>query len=171
MNRRPIQARIDAGGAEGPGGLPDELREALSHWATGVAVLAVSDGEELDAITVSSFSALSVDPPLVLASIGEQTSILPMLREERRFTVSILAEAQKAIAGAVAERLPGRDAAFRSVSDPTVVGALATLECALWEEYPGGDHRIVVGRVERVHLGPEAGPLVYYRRAYRRLER
>ena len=165
-SRNPIEATIRpsaAGDAVRPGEL---LREALSHWASGVAILAASDGEEIDAITISAFSALSIDPPLILAAIGEQTSILPMLREERRFTISILAEEQRSIAGAVAQRLPGAEAAFTSVADPAVVGALATLDCSLWREYDGGDHRIVVGRVERAALGPERQPLLYYRREY-----
>lgn len=146
------------------------LREALSHWASGVAILAATDGDEIDAITVSALTSLSIDPPLILAAIGEQTSILPMLREERRFTVSILAEEQRALAGGVAQRLPGMEAAFAGLDDPAVVGALATLECSLWQEYDGGDHRIVVGQVEEVSLGPERSPLLYYRREYRSLE-
>lgn len=167
--RRPIEASVRASGAGDPVRPADLLREALSHWASGVAVLAATDGDEIDAITVSAFSALSIDPPLVLMALGEQTSILPMLREERRFIVSILAEEQRSIAGAVAQRLPGSEAAYESIDDPSVVAALATLRCALWQEYDGGDHRIIVGRVEAVSLGPERPPLVYYRREYRGL--
>lgn len=165
--RRPIEASIRSGDAGDPVRPDEMLREALSHWASGVAVLAASDGEEIDAITISALTALSIDPPLVLAAIGEQASILPMLRDERRFTISILAEEQRAVAGGVAQRLPGAEAAFAALEDPSVVGALATLACSLWQEYAGGDHRIVVGRVEEVSLGPERPPLVYYRREYR----
>jgi flavin reductase (NADH) len=167
QSRRPIEATIrtaDPGEPVRPAGL---LREALSHWASGVAVLAVSDGEEIDAITVSAFSALSLDPPLVLAAIGEQASILDMLRAERGFTLSVLAEEQRAAAGVIAQRLPGAEAIFVAVDEPAVVGALAVLRCSLWKEYDGGDHRLVVGRVEHVTLGPERAPLVYYRREYR----
>lgn len=168
-SRRPIEASIRTPTSGQPIRPGDLLREALAHWASGVAILAATDGEEVDAITVSAFSALSIDPPLILAAIGEQTSILPMLRDERHFTVSILAEEQRSIAGAIAQRLPGAEAAFARLDDPAVVGALATLECNLWNEYDGGDHRIVVGRVERATLGPERHPLIYYRREYRNL--
>lgn len=168
-HRRPIQASIRGGGAGEPGRPGDELREALSHWASGVAVLAASDGDEIDAITLTGFSALSLDPPLVMAAIGAHASILPMLREERRFVVSILTMEQRAAAGTVAQRLPGMDAIFTDVTDPSVVDALVTLDCTLWEEYDGGDHQIVIGRVERTSLGPEVDPLLYYRREYRGL--
>src|SRR5690606_34310895 len=105
---------------------------------------AVSDGEEIDAITVSAFSALSLQPPLILAGIAEQASILPMLREEGRFTVSILAQDQQAIAGAVAQRLPGSDRIFAGLEDPSVPESLVVLRCSLWNDYAGGDHRIIV---------------------------
>ena len=52
------------------GATPAEYREALAHWATGVAVLAASDGDDVEAITLTAFSPLSADPPLVLASWG-----------------------------------------------------------------------------------------------------
>lgn len=167
-SRRPIEATIrHSAGASSSAGAG--FRDAMSHWASGVAVLAASDGEEIDAITVSSFSALSLDPPLVLAAVGEATSIVPMLREVGRFTVSILAADQAAIAGAVAQRLPGSERIYHSLDDPSVVGALAALECTLRHDYEGGDHRIIVGHVERVSLGPEREPLVHFRRDYRGL--
>jgi flavin reductase (DIM6/NTAB) family NADH-FMN oxidoreductase RutF len=167
-SRRPIEATIrPSGGSPGLGG--GDFREAMSHWASGVAILAASDGEEIDAITVSAFSALSLDPPLVLAAVGETASIVPMLREVARFTVSILAEDQAAIAGSVAQRLPGSERIYHALDDPSVVGALASLECALRHEYDGGDHRIIVGHVERVRLGPDREPLVHFRRDYRGL--
>ncbi|HEX6926132.1 MAG TPA: flavin reductase family protein [Longimicrobiaceae bacterium] len=168
-NRRPIQASIRTSSAESGGDFAGLMREALSHWASGVAVLAASDGEEIDAITVSAFASLSLEPPLVLACVGEHASILPMLREEQRFVVSILSAAQQHAAGTVAQRLPGMTELFQSLERPVVIDAPAALECALWEEYAGGDHRIIVGRVESVTLGPEAPPLLYHRRQYQSL--
>lgn len=171
-SRRPIEATIRASGREDSDPatrLGDGFREVLSYWASGVAIVAATDGDEIDAITVSSFISLSADPPLVLVSVGEQTSVLPMLLEERRFTVSILAEDQKAIAGAVAQRLPGSESVYQSLENPTIQGALGALTCRLWDEYAGGDHRIIIGEVERVWLGDDADPLVYFRREYRGL--
>jgi flavin reductase (NADH) len=170
-NRRPIQPTIRSHGADtnSASNTEDQFREALACWASGVAILAASDGEEVDALTVSAFSALSADPPLVMVSVGEQASILPMLLEQQRFTISILAAGQRATAGAIAQRLPGSEEVFDSLEDPAVKGALVVLDCALWNAYEGGDHRIVVGRVERISFGEAMDPLLYYRREYREL--
>ena len=168
MSRRPIQATIRTG--RGDGGGPDlaaQLREALSSWASGVAVLAATDGEEAEAITVTAFSAVSMDPPLVLVCVGLHSPILPTLLEARRFTVGFLAEDDRRTASYVAQRLPLDRPLFPEEGDPVMEGALATLVCRLWEDYPGGDHRILVGEVERVELGRDAGPLLYHRREYR----
>lgn len=166
FNRRPIQTSIRGSGAEETDPLVEDLREALSHWASSVAVLAASDGDEIDALTITSFAGVSIDPPLVLASLANHVSILPMIREEQRFTISILGRSQQPIASAIAQRLPGIDEHFLSMDDPAIRGAVATLECTLWEEYPGGDHRIIVGQVEAVALGEDEPPLVYHRRGY-----
>jgi flavin reductase (NADH) len=107
-------------------------------------------------------------PPLVLVCIDEHGHILPSLLAERRFTVSLLAETQKRLAAGFAEKLPSADDPFAE-GDPVLHGSLSALVCTLWEAYPGGDHRIVVGRVERVVPGDEEAPLLYHRRRYRGL--
>lgn len=169
-SRRPIEASIRTPTSEKRAQPGELLREALSHWASGVAVLAASDGEEIDAITVTAFTGLSLDPPLVLVGLGEQTSILPMLREERRFVISILAAGQQAVAGVVAQRLPGLADIFEGPEEPAVVDAMVHLTCTLWREYEGGDHRIIVGEVERVSFGRETDPLLYHHREYRSMK-
>ncbi|MBV9772917.1 MAG: flavin reductase [Gemmatimonadetes bacterium] len=147
-----------------------DFREALSYWASGVAVLAVSDGDEVEAITVSAFASVSVDPPLVLACVANQSAILPTLLDQRRFTVSLLAEDAQRAASAVAQRLPLDELRFAAEGDPVLEGAPVSLVCRLHAEHPGGDHRILVGEVERVELGRDAPPLLYFRRGYARLQ-
>jgi flavin reductase (NADH) len=169
MTPRPIDPTIRAGG-EGAGEdavLKAALREALSLWPGGVAVVAVRDDDEVLALTVNAFASVSQSPPLVLACIGEHAGILPSLLDAGRFTVTLLAEGQKRLAAAFADKLPPPDADFGPDGDPVLRGAVASLVCSVWETYPGGDHRIVVGLVERVEIGSEEAPLVYHRRRYR----
>jgi flavin reductase (NADH) len=171
MSPRPIQPTIltrpqDAD--DDDASLREAFREALSRWAGGVAVVAVREDDEVVAMTVSAFASVSMYPPLVLVCIDEHGHILPSLLAERRFTVNILGEGQKRLAAHFAEKLPSADDPFTE-ADPVLHGSLAALVCTLWEAYPGGDHRIVVGQVERVVSGDDEPPLLYHRRRYRGL--
>jgi flavin reductase (NADH) len=152
MNRRPIETTIRTHASEPATeaeSISRQLREVRSQWASGVAILAVSDGEDLEAITVTAFNTVSLDPPLVLACLDEQSAILPMLLEEGRFTVNVLPENAQRTASMVAGRMPLRDLPLARDGDPLLEGALVSLVCRLWSAYPGGDHRIVVGGADR----------------------
>lgn len=171
MSRRPIQAsiRTHAPDEAGEGVSAEDFREAMSLWASGVAILAVSDGDEVEAITASAVTSLSVRPPLVLVCVGNNAGILPMIHEQQRFTLSLLAEGDRRLASDVALRVPPDPSRMPREGDPVLAGALASFVCRLWQTHPGGDHQIVIGEVERVEIEPDAAPLVYFGREYRGL--
>src|SRR4051812_45047470 len=156
MTRRPIVAGIrtrdDDPQPEGELRL-DDVREALACWTSGVAVIAVRDDGDVVAMTVSSFTSLSLRPALVLVCVDEQAALLPSLEDTGRFTLSILADDQRRLALSYADRFPFDQALTAADADPVVPGALASIVCTVAEMHPGGDHRIVVGRVERVAIG------------------
>lgn len=170
---RPIQATIRTHGDP-----PDaetqaaaaEFREAAAHWATGVAVLAAGGGGDVEAITLTAFTPLSADPPLVLACVGNDAAVLYVMEDAGRFTVNLLAEGDRRAASDFAQRMPHAPGRFAPGADPVLEGALVSFVCTLVETHPGGDHRIVVGRVERIVMDDDdPGPLLYYRREYRTL--
>jgi flavin reductase (NADH) len=169
---RPIQptirTRADDPAPEG-GVTAGEFRDAVSFWATGVAVLAVREDDEVEAITVTAVSPVSADPPLVLACLGNDAAVLYMIESTGRFTLSLLSADDRRAASTFAQRMQQPDL-FPADGDPVLRGAIVSLVCRLWKTYPGGDHRIVVGQVERVVGGGEEAPLLYYRRAYGRME-
>ena len=171
MSPRPIQptirTRADDAGDDDPA-LRAAYRDALSQWASGVAVVAAREDDEVIALTVSAFVSVSMYPPLLLVCIDEHAHLLPSLLEAGRFTVNLLAESQKRLAARFADKLPSADDPFTE-GDPILRGSLASIVCTVWEAYPGGDHRIVVGRVERVEQGDDESPLLYHRRQYRGL--
>ncbi|HSU15325.1 flavin reductase family protein [Longimicrobium sp.] len=172
MTRRPIVAAIRTRDEEPePEGelRLDDFREALACWTSGVAVLAVRDDDDVVAMTVSAFTSLSLRPPLVLVCVDEQAALLPSLEDAGRFTVSFLAEDQRRLALSYADRFPFDQAISAAQADPVLPGALAALVCSVAEMHPGGDHRIVIGRVERAEIGRDAPPLVHHRREYRTL--
>jgi flavin reductase (DIM6/NTAB) family NADH-FMN oxidoreductase RutF len=162
---RPIQGSISFGGNAAAKGLGEQLRQAMSYWPTGVAALAVSHRGRIEAIT------LSLDPPLVLASIGRHAPIVPALDDAARFTIGMLAGDQARAASSIADRLPSVPALFNDdAGDPILADCIATIVCTTSQIHPAGDHKLYIGAVERVLLGREAPPLLYHQRRYRRIE-
>ncbi|HEU4457267.1 MAG TPA: flavin reductase family protein, partial [Longimicrobium sp.] len=108
MSPRPIQptirTRADDAGDDDPA-LRAAFRDALSQWASGVAVVAAREDDEVIALTVSAFVSVSMYPPLLLVCIDEHAHLLPSLLEAGRFTVNLLALSQKRLAARFADKL------------------------------------------------------------------
>jgi flavin reductase (NADH) len=144
----------------------DALREALSRWATGVTIVAVRDEDKVHALTVSAFMPVSVAPPLVMVSLGGNASALPFLETGTAFAISLLPAGKKGLASRFADVFPVGPSPFVPEGPPVIDGAVATLVCAVEEIRQAGDHHLVTARVVEARTGPEAPPLVYYRRQY-----
>ena len=135
------------------------------------------DGEPLGmrGITASSFSFVSLDPPLVLVCILEDSSFVPTIEESGAFAVNVLPEDDEFLADRFANRAPLVTATFGGVPHRTAVtgapvlrAAIGWFDCRLHAAYAGGDHRIFVGEV--LACGESDGePLLYYRSRYARL--
>ena len=165
-----------ASAADRPAIDPDLFRSVLGRFASGVTVVTGRDPAGRDhGMTVSAFCSVSLDPPLVLVCIDRAATMHDHLVEGAPFVVNVLAGAQEALsrrfaAGDPPDRFGGvgyhRGALGVAVLDDT----LAHLECRVAARHPGGDHTIVVGRVEGAATS-EARPLLYYRSGYASLER
>ncbi len=149
----------------GEGELKDLFKEAMSRFAAGVTVVSARHGEEERGMTATAFMSLSLEPPLVALGIWQGAKVLPLLEAAQAFAVSLLREGQEG----VSEHFAGRPRDGVGLTAGRVEGALAVLRCRLEAVYPGGDHRLVVGRVEALELGEMGPPLVYFARGYRRL--
>lgn len=149
-----------------------ELRAAMSHFATGVAVVTAADADGRPfGTTANAISSLSLDPPLILACLRRESETLAALRASRAFAVSVLAAEQRGLAERFARRTAVGSwdglAHRRADGVPLLDEALATLECRLHELAGGGDHVIVIGRVVRAtHPDDHVDPLLFYRGAY-----
>ena len=153
---------------------PDTFRAALGRFGSGVTVVTTRDDEHRDhGMTVSAFCSLSLVPPLVLACVGHDASMHPVMMRADRFGVSILAAGQEALARRFADQRTDRfDGVGYSRGKLGIVlldDALAHLECTIIDRHEAGDHTIVVGQVESAasHLGR---PLIYYRGGYTQLD-
>jgi len=154
---------------------PSAFRTALAHFASGVTIVTARDADGRDVgMTVTAFSSLSLDPPLVLLCIDLAASTAPALDASERFVVNILASDQAALSRRFAERDVDRFegvAVRRGLHDVALLeGALAYLEGRAHSRSPGGDHTLLIGAVEASHLGSGA-PLIYYRNTYGRFDK
>ena len=146
------------------------LIDALSRWASGVAVLSVRDDGRAFGITVTAFSSVSLDPPLILVCLGRNAIVVPALQNDgAQFVVNVLAEDQRRLASIFTDVGPlGRDA-FPAEGPPLLPGSLASIVCKIEVMHEAGDHWIAVGRVQDVVLGSRGKPLLRYEREWRGL--
>ncbi len=149
------------------------FKDALSRFATGVCVVTtVGEDGTPGGMTISAFTSVSLDPPLVLFCLGCKSDALIRGARAGRFAINILGEDQEEVSETFASQKGDK---FEHVAHspgesdcPTINGALAVLECELAAVHDGGDHLIVVGRVERLRvLGGK--PLLRYRGRYLRI--
>ena len=128
------------------------LRRALGRFATGVTVVTTRTARgRLDGLTANSFSAVSLDPPLVLWSLRRDARSLPSFVGAEHFAISVLAAEQQEIARLFSAQADDRFAIASTQEGiggcPLVVGSLAHFECRLESKVEGGDHLIFIGRV------------------------
>jgi flavin reductase (DIM6/NTAB) family NADH-FMN oxidoreductase RutF len=150
------------------------FRNALGHFPTGVVVVTAHAGDqEPVAMTVSSFNAVSLDPPLVLFSIGKTAPSLPILLDAETFGISVLDQSQQHLSrrfsGAMGEKWKGIDPIRGETGCPLIGPCLATFECSPFAVHEGGDHLIIIGRVDRFEIAPQGAPLVFFRGQYHAL--
>lgn len=151
----------------------ETFRDAMRSWATGVSVISTQTGAIRHGMTISTFNSLSLDPPLALVCVQNNVRMMTLLRESKKFAVSVLRAEQEDISN----RFAGRDSentdrfsglnTFTAVTGaPILKNALAYFDCNVGSVYPGGTHSVVIGRVLAAKRF-EGNPLVYWNRDYR----
>lgn len=150
-----------------------EFRRVMGHFASGVTVVTVCREGTCHGITVSSFCSLSLEPPLVLICIDQRYSSHEKIQQAEAFAINILAEDGEWLSRHFASRA---DDKFAKVGyhtgesgAPLLDDALATIECRLVDQFPGGDHTIFVGEVLAMSARDEGRPLLYFRSGYHQL--
>ncbi|MGW7544511.1 flavin reductase family protein [Streptomyces sp. NPDC054770] len=150
-----------------------EFRRVLGNFATGVTVITApaAEGEPSPAgFACQSFSSLSLDPPLICFMVGRTSATWPRIARAGVFCVNVLGAGQgelcRAFAVSGTDKFAGvtYDAAPVSGS-PRLTGAAAWIDCAIHAVHTGGDHLIVVGRVNALGTGddPDRAPLLFHR--------
>jgi flavin reductase (DIM6/NTAB) family NADH-FMN oxidoreductase RutF len=154
-----------------------EFRNALSHFATGVAIVTANSGGQLLGSTISSFNSVSLAPPLVLFSIARSALGLELWRNVESYGITVLAEHQGELSNRFAKSGADKwkDLRVDAMENgaPLLPDWLAYFECRPYARHDGGDHEIFVGEVLKFRYRAqiaETRPLVFYRGKYRSLE-
>lgn len=150
------------------------FRRTMGRFATGVGLITVQSGTRLHGMTANAISSLSLDPLLVLACVGKQTTMAGMLRDCGAFAINFLTRDQEEVArhfaGGPRDGLPPDVHFERWQGGPLLRGSLAAVGCHLQEVLEGGDHLVVIGRVVALAEDGQGGaPLLFYSGRYRLL--
>lgn len=156
---------------------PSTFRQVMGRFATGVTIVTTAHGDQRAGITVNAFCSVSLDPPLVLVCIEHRNYTHDLITDSGAFAVNFLDSEQADVSRCFASQGDARLTDFCGVAThPVATGApvfdqcLAYVDCRVTAVYPGGDHSIIIGRVEALGSS-DAHPLLYYRARYGRLER
>jgi flavin reductase (DIM6/NTAB) family NADH-FMN oxidoreductase RutF/DNA-binding GntR family transcriptional regulator len=154
---------------------PEEFRDVIGHFASGVTVITAAHDGEYKGTTASAVSSLSLEPPMVLICLNKTSSTATAVGAAGRFAVNILGEDQAEEAMRFAKPARAGDK-FAGVAvdtgehgEPLLADALSTLECNVAEQVTGGTHLVFLAEVERASARTGA-PLAYFRGKFGRLE-
>lgn len=151
------------------------FRGALGKYGTGVAVITTVLSGKPVGMTVNSFAAVSLDPALILWSVQNSSSRVEVFAQATHFAVNVLSVDQLDISRAVASP-DAATSAFETFEwsegargVPLIEGAIARFECSTDQVLPGGDHQIILGRVDKVSER-EGESLLFVQGSYARTE-
>lgn len=150
----------------------DAMRHVLACFATGVVVITADGAGGPAGMAVSSFTSVSLDPPLVLFCASHTSTTWPVIRAAGHFCANVLAADQEHLARGFAargDRYLGVSHRRGASGAPVLDGVHAWVDCEIAAEHDAGDHVVVIGRVLDLGADPARSPLLFYRSSYRLL--
>ena len=150
---------------------PRAFRNAMGCFASAVTVISTTTAQgQAVGVTVNSFNSVSLDPPLVLFCLGRDASNFDHFLASGRFSVNILRHGQDSISNGFAADganfFQTLESDLSTLGNPLIPDALAMFDCQTEAVHDGGDHVILIGRVNELRHDPDGDPLLYYRGRY-----
>ena len=152
---------------------PTTFRDVMAQWPSGVTVVTTLVDGAWHGMTASSFSSVSLDPPLVSVCLDRRLYSHGLISSSGVFGINVLAKDQAEVARVFAGMVPGVEDRFAGESwttaetgTPLLDSALGWLDCRVVHEYPGGDHTIFVGEVVAGHAARRTAPLLFHSRGW-----
>ena len=152
----------------------EQYKQTLAQWPSGVTIVTSRDGDRVQGMTVSSFNEVSLDPPLVLMCADKSTITNELIRASGSFSVSVLAQGQEELSNRFAskkhehERFKGLECETGKTGCPRIPGAVAWLDCKIFQSVDAGDHLIHIGEIHDSEV-TDRPPLIYFRQGYHTL--
>lgn len=155
----------------------EQLRAAMRAWTSGVTVVTAAYEGEQHGMTVSSFTSISLDPPLIVISLHTESHTHALVSKAGAFAVTILSSRQKELSERFAGRLPETDDRLEGLETETLLtgapflkGGLAYLDCRVTQSIPSGMNTLFIAEVVAARGYDHKQPLVYHDRQYHILE-
>lgn len=152
---------------------PGRLREAFGAFPSGVVAVAADVDGVATGLAASSFTSVSLDPPLVSFSVANSSKTWPDLRRAPRLGLSVLADHHgdvcRQLAGPVADRFTGIATTHSEEGAVVLDDAIAWFDCSIYREVEAGDHTIVLLLLHAVEHADSSRPLVFHRSTFGRL--
>lgn len=150
-----------------------QFRNAMGEFATGVNVITTEVDGDVHGMTANAFMSVSLQPKLVVISIGEKASMLNKIKKSKKYAVNILSEEQKELSMLFAGQIKeNKDVSFDRLGGlPVIKGASTQISCEVINEHVEGDHTLFIGKVIDVKLEEECNPLLFYKGQYSSLEK
>ena len=153
------------------------MRDLMGHFATGVTIVTARSGPLLSGMTANAIASISVDPPLMMASIARKAETHAAIVGSHAFAVNVLTADQRPLADCFAQattaakltRFCGAPWNEVETGSPILEGALAYFDCRLTDRHDGGDHTIFLGEIVAAGSRDDAEPLLWYGSGYRSL--
>ena len=152
---------------------PEDFKAVMGQWPSGVTVVTTVDEDGPTGMTASSFSSVSLSPPLISICIAKHLPTHARLQKAGAFAVNILSKDQindgLRFAGMlkdVTDRFEGIDTHTAATGCPLLAGTLGWVDCTIWAQHDGGDHTIFVGEVQAAGVDKTAAPLLYHSRSW-----
>ena len=155
----------------------EQLRAAMRAWTSGVTIVTAAYGGEQHGMTVSSFTSISLEPPLIVISLHTATHTHRLVSLAGAFGVTILSSKQQALserfAGRISQngnRLDGVETETLVSGAPFLKGGLAYLDCRVTQTITSGMNTLFIAEVIAAHGYDHKEALIYHDRKYHNLE-
>ena len=156
---------------------PEQLRQSMRAWTSGVTIVTASHAGEQHGMTVSSFTSIALEPPIVIISLQTDSRTHGLVTQANAFAVTILADGQQDVSDRFAGRVPDEEDRLGGIETETLVtgapfikGGLAYLDCRVTQAIEIGTNTLFLAEVVAARGNGEGKPLVYHDRAYHKLD-